>query len=381
MEVTFPAFPDQVYAVAQPQTIATPRLLVFEQQVQHNVAAMARLLTAAGPGYSMSSLCPHVKTHKSVYITRMLRQAGVSFFKATPNETDMLLQAGASRIFIAYPLLPLQADAVARLVRERPDVEFFIQLARPEHAAWAEAAASRHDVRLHYFIDVNVGMHRTGLAPEQVWSFYESITSTRLQFSGLHAYDGHIHQETVTERSHESAQMLQRLQMAAEPFRAAGVDLEQVVVGGTPSFLTDAELYAKVAPGSTVFFSPGTFVYFDSQYARLMPGTFVPAALILAQIMDQPGDNIFTLNLGHKRWAVDQGPVEQFSIAGMKALRWSEEHTVVQVPAEAGCRLGDYVLMVPRHVCSTVNLWEYVTVIGESGEIRFAQCPIEGRNR
>jgi D-serine deaminase-like pyridoxal phosphate-dependent protein len=345
------------------------------------MTAMARLLAGAGKGYTLASLCPHVKTHKSTYITRLLMQAGVSFFKATPNEVDMLLQAGAARIFVAYPLLPAEAEYLAEMVRRHPEVQFFIQLARAEHVSWAEQAAIKYDVRFHYMIDLNVGMHRTGLSPDQAWSFYNSISPQHLIFSGLHAYDGHIHQRDMADRQRESSQMLQQLQSACEPFRQADVEVPMVVVGGTPSFLSAAELYPDISWPGAVFFSPGTFIYFDAKYAELLPGMFSPAALILAQIMDQPADGIFTLNLGHKRWAVDQGPVDQFSVPGMKALRWSEEHTVVQVPPGADCRLGDYVLMLPKHVCSTVNLWEYFALIDVNGEIRIAASPIEGRNR
>jgi D-serine deaminase-like pyridoxal phosphate-dependent protein len=65
----------------------------------------------------------------------------------------------------------------------------------------------------------------------------------------------------------------------------------------------------------------------------------------------------------------------------MKAVGWSEEHTMVTFPAGENLEIGDYVLISPRHVCSTVNLWESFTVLGPDGEIEVKNCPIEGRNR
>ena len=44
-------------------------------------------------------------------------------------------------------------------------------------------------------------------------------------------------------------------------------------------------------------------------------------------------------------------------------FRISEENTAEQIPVE----IGDYLLIAPRHVCSTVNLWEQFTVIGPDG--------------
>ena len=97
--------------------------------------------------------------------------------------------------------------------------------------------------------------------------------------------------------------------------------------------------------------------------------------------MDRSDPKTATLNLGYKRWAIDQGKIEGFSIEGMEALGWSEEHTVVSVPQRAEAHIGDYVLIAPRHVCPTVNLWEYFTIIGPDGDIEQKDCPIDARNR
>ena len=54
---------------------------------------------------------------------------------------------------------------------------------------------------------------------------------------------------------------------------------------------------------------------------------------------------------------------------------------MVSVPQGTEVHIGDYVLITPRHVCSTVNLWEYFTIIGTDGDIEQKDCPIEARNR
>jgi D-serine deaminase-like pyridoxal phosphate-dependent protein len=97
--------------------------------------------------------------------------------------------------------------------------------------------------------------------------------------------------------------------------------------------------------------------------------------------MDKTTPGTATLNFGIKRWSVDNGPVDCFSVAGMKALSWSEEHTVVVIPKNSRVDVGDYVLVAPRHVCPMVNLFEQMTVIGPNGRIENTDCPIDGRNR
>ena len=42
----------------------------------------------------------------------------------------------------------------------------------------------------------------------------------------------------------------------------------------------------------------------------------------------------------------------------------SEEHTVLRCVDPREVSFGDPILLAPRHVCSTVNLWESFTLIG-----------------
>ena len=370
------------YKITVPEKIPTPRLLVFRERLERNIGTMKQLLQSAWPGFPMSSLWPHVKTHKSAWVTQKLKNAGVQTFKATPQEVDMLLQAGVKKIFIAYPLLAHEAQRLARLAGENPGTKFFVQVSHRRHAEYLLSAARQYGVSWHFFIDLDVGMHRTGIQPQDAVSFYNSLPQTDcLQFAGLHAYDGHNHATSKRERKAEAKRCMGLLVDAVRQLEKITFSIPRVVVGGTPSFTADLEYLSKVNLEAEVVASPGTWVYFDTTSRRMMPGTFEYAACILTQVMDRIDKQTVTLNIGHKRWAVDQGPVESFSIAGMKALRWSEEHTVVSVPAGKKLDVGDYVLVAPRHVCSTVNLWEFVTVIGPDGRREISELPVDARNR
>ena len=112
----------------------------------------------------------------------------------------------------------------------------------------------------------------------------------------------------------------------------------------------------------------------------MLPDTFEIAALLLTQVIDRPTGKTATLNIGHKRWAVDQGPIERFSVAGMTAKSWNEEHTVVRLPQGVDVDIGDYVLIAPRHVCPTVNLWESFVVVNKDGDVEDVK-PVDARNR
>jgi len=380
MEFKLTGFNQPVYMIDDPQGILTPRLVVFQTALNYNLRRMRELLAGVRSDLDLSILCPHVKTHKSSWLTRRMMQEGVHFFKSSPNELEMLLAAGAQEILLAYPLVPQWARQVARMISQHPQVKLFVQLSRPELAPMMAEIASEYEITWHYFIDLDVGMRRTGIAPAEALPLWRRMADeSRLVFAGLHAYDGHNHLPTLEERRAEAARSLAPLCQTVREFAAQRITVPRVVVGGTPGFLADAEFLFRQNLDSRIYLSPGTWIYFDSTYGRIMPGTFQPAALILCQVMDQTGAERYTLNLGHKRWAVDQGALEDFSVADMKAVKWSEEHTVVTTSQRM--EIGDYLMLVPKHVCSTVNLWEYSIVIGVDGRIEIERCPVDARNR
>jgi D-serine deaminase-like pyridoxal phosphate-dependent protein len=371
---------NKAYIINQPEVIHTPRLIVFQDRVESNIDKMRHLLKSVNPSLDLHNLCPHVKTHKSVRMTKMLLDAGVTFFKASLNEIDMLVQAGAPKIFVAYPLLKRDAELVADYMMDFPHIQFFVQLSRPEHVDILSKISREKNLNWHYYVDANIGMNRTGLAIEQAFDFFQSLQdSPFFTFCGLHAYDGHIHHKSIDDRRQASGESMARLKKAVEHFTDNGVFVPNCIVAGTPSFLPDVEFWHEHSVESDIIYSPGTWLYFDSVTNEMMPNTFDYAAVILTQVIDKPTSHPATLNLGHKRWAVDQGPVDTFSIPGMQVVSKSEEHTVVT--SSASLSIGDYVMMVPRHVCSTVNLWEYAVIINKDGDIDDLNSPIDGRNR
>lgn len=370
------------YTVKQPERIRTPRLLVFKDRVEYNLNRAGDLLKDVNPELDASDLWPHVKTSKSSWAVQQCMQHGISNFKATMNEVDMLVSCGVKSIFVSYPLLEHDARILAKAILANPDIQFYVQVGHKKHVELLQKTVREFYVKWHYFIDVNVGMDRTGLPIEEAFELY-NVTSEKASFifSGLHAYDGHVHQVLKNERRETAQESMARLQKIHKHFSTAGVNVPMTIVSGTPGFLLDAEILKDASLPSKIFYSPGTWIYFDTQSREMLPDTFELAALILTQVIDKPTSETATLNLGHKRWAVDQGPVEVFSVPGMTAQSWSEEHTVVNVPQGVALDIGDYILIAPRHVCPTVNLWEHFSVVNETGHVELEDVPVDGRNR
>ncbi len=371
------------YHLAGADQIPTPRLLIFHDRVERNLQKMRGDLEAIAPGSGFRHLCPHVKTNKSALITSVMRTGGITDFKVTMREVEVALAAGAKNIFVAYPLLSHDARTLARYVKAHPETNFQVQIGSAAHAEILAAVAREEKITWHYFLDIDVGMRRTGMPAEQALPLFEEISpSSSFRFVGLHGYDGHNHSAQAGERREESQRSMAHLIELTRKFYARKIHLPRLLAAGSPAYRFDLEILLREIPAETlVQVSPGTWILWDSNYEALAPGEFEIAAVILAQVLEVSASHRLTLNLGHKRWAVDQGPVQLFSRPDMKVVSFSEEHTVLEHSAQEKFEIGDYVLIAPRHVCPTVNLYETFSFIGARGEIEIASSPVDGRNR
>ena len=159
------------------ETLEGPCLLVYQGLVAQNLSRMRGALERIRPGSGFTLLRPHVKTHKSAWTTALQQAAGIDKFKCTPNELQMLLDAGARDVFVAYPPLPGLARRLAGAASA--GARILAQASCLEHARWLSEAATAEGVTLDYLIDLDVGDHRTGLPPEAVTTRDHSARAAR----------------------------------------------------------------------------------------------------------------------------------------------------------------------------------------------------------
>lgn len=376
----------ELYRLDQLTDIPSPALVVYEELVEENLAIIRRELEGVSPLAASACLRPHVKTHKSAWAIRLQLSAGVEKFKCSHNELDLLLDEGVRDIFVAYPPLEHLAGRIASAVAQNSQSKILAQISSIEHARYLAAAAERENVDIHYLIDLDVGDHRTGLPASSARSLLAAIradeTLSRLHLEGLHAYDGHNHSDDPRKRTECALEAMEEVALVVSELQKDGVEVDRLVVGGTPGFLHCLKaLHQQEGPAAEIEVSPGTFIYWDTRYDELMPGRFQLAALVLARVMDRPTPQKITLDLGHKRWAIDQGHVHLFSTPGLEVVKVSEEHTVLEHDGSCPLRIGDPVLIAPRHICATVNLWEEFHLVDGTGKLHSDRLAVTARNR
>jgi D-serine deaminase-like pyridoxal phosphate-dependent protein len=224
-------------------------------------------------------------------------------------------------------------------------------------------AAAAAKISVDALLDVDCGMHRTGIEPSaSAAELYRLLCALPgLKPGGLHAYDGHIVDKDIAQRTKKCEVALATVRKFRDDLLSAGLPVPRVVAGGTPTF----PIHAKMLD---VECSPGTLVFWDASYERDCPDMkFLSAAMVLTRVISKPGGNRLCLDLGHKSIAAENPhPCVQFlNLPDVKFISHSEEHLLVETPDAAEIKLGQCIYGVPWHICPTVALHAEAVVVRE----------------
>jgi D-threonine aldolase len=358
------------FKISNEAEVDTPAVLVYRDRVAQNIRALVASID------DVSRLRPHIKTHKSLEVCRMLLQAGISKFKcATIAEAEILARAGAKDILLAYQPVGPKAFRLLSLSAAYPEAVFSCLVDNESSAKHLSEVFK--NTSLSYFIDVNVGMNRTGIVPEKVVALYRAIKDLPcLSLRGLHIYDGHL-------RDIDYAKRKQQCDAAFEPILRLRANLEQmsgvkliVVAGGSPTYPIHAER-------KEIECSPGTFIYWDKGYEQILPEQkFIHAAIVMTRVISKPAPGIICVDLGHKAIAAENplpNRVIFLNAPGLEPTGHSEEHMVLKNTGTHEYEVGDALYGVPYHVCPTIALHDSVKVVRDGAVMETWQT--ESRNR
>lgn len=358
--------PTPWYAIANVAQLDSPALVIYPDRVEANIQRLMELID------DKARLRPHVKTHKSREATALLLAVGIQKFKcATIAEAEMLAITGAPDVLLAYQPVGAKQDRLLTLIQTYPGTGFSCLV---DDLATAEALSERATqarLTVPVYVDVNVGMNRTGIAPDQdAFNLYVQLNQLPgIRPVGLHAYDGHVRNPDYALRQAECDAAFAPVTHLRGQLRARGFD-PVVVAGGSPTFPIHARR-------PDVECSPGTFIYWDNGYGTTCSEQpFEPAALIVTRVISRPDATKLCLDLGHKSVAAE-GELKQrvhfLNAPDLAILSQSEEHLVIEAGDGHGYGVGDVLYGLPQHICPTVALYEraYTVAAGRvTGEWR-----------
>jgi D-serine deaminase-like pyridoxal phosphate-dependent protein len=353
------------------ESIASPGLLVDADRVTANIAAMIEIVGRK----NVDRLRPHVKTHKMSEVVRLQLDAGITKFKAaTIGEANMIAQVGGPDVLIAYQMVGPSIGQLGTLIAQFPDISFATvtdDTANLDKLA-DQIGDSGHPLRL--FIDVDCGMHRTGIplgdSLDRLRTKIESMPS--VEYAGLHVYDGHVKAESLDQRRSETIPLIDQVRAydRAHPSPA-------IVGGGSPTFAVWAE--------STDWeCSPGTSIFWDWGYGKKYPELpFSIAAALLTRVISKPAENQICLDLGYKAVASEVPLADRVLIPAINdavMVGQHEEHLGLETTQANQIAVGQEYLAFPRHICPTVALYAGATVVRD-GNVTDEIWPVTARDR
>lgn len=332
--------------------IETPAVIVDLDVLKKNMKTMEQIL-----GKYPVRLRPHFKTCKTIEIAKMQMQAGaVGMTTSKLAEAEVLAEAGFPNILIANQVI--QKSKIKRLAELAGKTHLIVCVDQEENIYDLSKAATLAGTEIFIYVEFDIEMHRCGVSTyEEFYKLAKLITELPgITFSGIQAYAGHL--------SHEADQELVQKKVLAYEEQLMGlkkyVEERGIPVKDISGASTNTSRY-KAGHGVYTELQPGSYVFVDQAYLPCkLP--YEPSLFVLTTVISKSADRII-LDVGAKGLGMDQvypsvvtHPEDDYVL--------SEEHFAVQndkgIPYAE--KIGDKVLMIPGHCCTTINLYKKLYV-------------------
>lgn len=349
------------YTINDVENIDSPALVVYKDQVQHNIRKVLTMVK------DPEQLRPHVKTNKMVEVCKMMRDSGISKFKAASiAEAEMLGMVVAEDVLLAYQPVKPKFIRLLKLISAYPATKYSCLVDNIGSARMFSESAMAAGISIPLFIDLNVGMNRTGIKPAAAFDLFVAIQNLPgIEFKGFHAYDGHIRDYDLAERTAHCDRDFKEAEELRSKIQEAGYGLPLLVAGGSPTFaIHSARHHAECCPG--------TFIFWDKGYHDALPEQdFQYAALVLTRVISLPDENKICIDLGHKSIASENDLQKRVYFPDhpdLKPFGQNEEHMVIEVGKDHSFKVGDVLYALPIHICPTVALYDRAVIV-KDGEV------------
>lgn len=361
------------------RSLNTPALVLDLEMLERNIAEMAKFAKAHNV-----KLRPHSKTHKSADIAKRQIAAGaLGVCCAKLGEAEALGEQGVTGLHITSPVVTPQA--IDRLMALNATAQgLMVVVDHPANVEALDAAATKAGKKLTVIVDIDPGLHRTGVAtPEGVVGLVQKVVGTKsLTYAGVQFYCGrHQHIVDFKQRKAEIEERTEYLKVSLAKLEAAKLKPGIITGSGTGTHYIDAKL------GVFTELQVGSYVFMDHDYnvcdlRGLDQPTFEQALQIDARVVSSNTPGMVTVDAGLKAMATEKGPpmILKGAVEGATTRFMGDEHLAVIAPeGKAPPAHGEQVILTPPHCDPTVNLYEAYHVV--KGDTLVEIWPVTGRGR
>ena len=356
------------------EELPTPAVLIDLPTLRRNIAQMAELARGFGV-----ALRPHWKTSKCAEVGRLQVEAGaVGLTAATAAEVEALVDAGFDDVFWAYP--PVGPHRISTALRSARRARLIVGVDSLASAEPLAEAAAAEGVDLEIRLEVDTGLGRTGIHPDDVQGAARRLPQLPgLALEGVFTHEGHVQGVGAEpERRIEVGTAAGRLLAdVAGQLRADGFDTPSVSVGSTAG--------ARSAPSvaGVTEARPGTYVYGDENQVAI--GTTPPAdtaMTVLSRVISTQRGEPVLVDAGIKAMSSDgtmhgDGRIGTVVSGGGGVLATGhEEHGFLR--GSSPLRVGDPIRIRPNHACGLTNMHSHVFAVEDGVVVDI--WPVLGRH-
>ncbi len=361
------------------EQLETPALLLDPQRMDRNIERMRSRLNALGVSFR-----PHVKTNKSIDVTRRILPAQGPITVSTLLEADYFAKHGFRDILYAVCIAPNKLAHVAAL--QEQGVQLSIILDSMETARVLTEAQARGR-RFDALIEIDSDGHRSGVKPDapELVEIAKFLERGGIPVRGVLTHAGSSYECTSVEAIRAMAEQERAAVVhAAARLRAAGMACPVVSVGSTPT-----AMFAQHLEGVTEV-RTGVFVFFDLVMAGLNVCSVDDIALsVLGTVIGHRPDKGWTLldagwmamsrDRGTASQPVDQGyglvcdlagrPIQDLILVGANQEHGIVGHRSGKPDNTPHLPVGTQVRILPNHACSTAAQYDHYQVVGPDHEV------------
>ena len=196
------------FHISNANEIDSPALFVYPERVKTNIQTAIKMIG------DVNRLRPHVKTHKCAEVVKLMMDAGIYKFKcATIAEVEMLGIQKAKDVLLAYQPVGPKLERFIALIKKYPATQFSCLTDNLVSAAEQSKAFRETGLQVPVYIDLNIGMNRTGIVPgdEALQLYKYCSTAGGIIIKGLHAYDGHIRDIEFSIKKNSAQKFIQNI--------------------------------------------------------------------------------------------------------------------------------------------------------------------------
>ncbi|MFB6219754.1 MAG: alanine racemase [Halobacteriaceae archaeon] len=335
--------------------LETPAVVVDLDAMERNIEDYASFADEHGV-----ALRSHAKTHKIPALAhRQHDRTGAGIVCQSLGEVEVFADAGVEDIYLTY--MVVGDSKLDRLVRVSENIQTLqTTVDGPGNIEPLQAAAAREGATVEAVLEIDIGLNRVGVAPEDAPEMAEFVAEQpNLDFAGVMAYEGHINGLAESHEEYEQLcwEAMEDVAGIVDAIEDRGVPVGEVKVGstGTSKHSGKHPVVTEINPGMYPFNDVG-------QLHRVSKADC--AATVLTSVISAPTDDRVVVDAGSKTMSmdVDRLPVPK-GRDDLDYYNYSEEHGWVDTSAaDDDLAVGDRLEFIVPHVCTTINLHD--TLVG-----------------